>query len=76
MAHSNTRPLRNTDTALDPLLSGKEAAHYLGMSYPTFLRRVADGTVPSPIKLGALSRWPKSEILAVIENAKAARHSA
>jgi len=43
---------------------------------PTFWRRVADGTVPKPVKLGGLSRWPQSEILEVIETAKASRTAA
>lgn len=58
---------------IDPLLTVREAAPLLGMSVPTFWRRVADGTISKPIKLGALSRWPQSEILAVIDRAKAAR---
>jgi len=57
----------------DTLLRDKEAAQALSVSTPTFWRRVADGTVPKPIKIGNASRWPRSEILAVIENAKAAR---
>ena len=57
----------------DPLLIARESAAILQISVPTFWRRVADGTVPKPVKLGGLSRWPKSEILAVIETAKAAR---
>lgn len=60
----------------DPLLKDREAAPLLGISVPTFWRRVADGTIPKPIKLGVLSRWPQSEILAVIERAKAARSEA
>ncbi|WP_458358887.1 helix-turn-helix transcriptional regulator [Tabrizicola fusiformis] len=36
---------------------------------------MADHTVPRPVKLGGLSRWPLSEILAVIDKAKAARAS-
>lgn len=60
---------------VDPLLSAREAAPLLGVSLPTFHRRVADGTVPRPLKLGALSRWPKSEIVSVIEAAKAARNA-
>lgn len=58
---------------IDPLLTAKEGAAILQISVPTFWRRVADGTVPRPVKLGGLSRWPKSEILAVIDAAKAAR---
>jgi predicted DNA-binding transcriptional regulator AlpA len=60
----------------DPLLIAREGAAILQISIPTFWRRVADGTVPKPVKLGGLSRWPKSEILGVIETAKAARTAA
>lgn len=58
---------------IDPLLDARESSEVLDVSIPTFRRRVKDGTVPQPIKIGALSRWPKSEILAVIETAKARR---
>lgn len=57
----------------DPLLSSREAAKVLGLSIASFHRRVADGTIPQPIKLGALSRWPLSEVRAVIDAAKAKR---
>lgn len=60
----------------DPLLIAREGAAILQISVPTFWRRVADGTIPKPVKLGGLSRWPKSEILGVIETAKAARTAA
>lgn len=60
----------------DPLLTARESAKHLQISVPTFWRRVADGTVPKPVKIGALSRWPRSEILNVIEAAKAQRHAA
>lgn len=57
----------------DPLLTVQEGAAYLHISVPTFWRRVADGTIPRPVKLGGLSRWPQSEIAGVIEQAKARR---
>lgn len=60
----------------DPLLKDREAAKLLEVSHATFWRRVKDGTVPKPIKLGSMSRWPRSEILEVIEKAKAARDAA
>ncbi|MFG1346125.1 AlpA family transcriptional regulator [Xanthobacter autotrophicus DSM 431] len=60
-------------TSPDPLLNVKESAALLGVSTPTFWRRVADGTAPKPLKLGSLSRWPRSEILGVIDRLKAAR---
>jgi predicted DNA-binding transcriptional regulator AlpA len=58
---------------VDPLLTAREGAKVLQISVPTFWRRVADGTVPQPVKIGALSRWPASEITQVIEHAKARR---
>lgn len=54
----------------DPLLTAREGAKILQVSIPTFWRRVADGTVPPPVKIGALSRWPASEITQVIQVAK------
>jgi predicted DNA-binding transcriptional regulator AlpA len=57
----------------DPLLTAREGAAVLQVSIPTFWRRVADGTVPKPVKIGGLSRWPRSEIIGVIESAKAHR---
>jgi predicted DNA-binding transcriptional regulator AlpA len=60
----------------DPLLIARESAAILQISVPTFWRHVANGLIPKPVKLGGLSRWPRSEILAVIETAKAARTAA
>jgi predicted DNA-binding transcriptional regulator AlpA len=62
-----------TMNTIDPLLTAKEAAAILQCSIPTFWRWGANGKLPKPVKLGGLSRWPQSEILAVIEKAKAAR---
>lgn len=61
---------------IDPLLTARECATFLQISIPTFWRRVADGTIPKPVKLGGLSRWPRSEIVAVVEKAKAMREVA
>lgn len=60
----------------DPLLTDRESCEILGIARPTFHKWVARGLVPRPVKLGHLSRWPRSEIVAVIENAKAARSAA
>lgn len=57
----------------DRLIRDREAAGLLGCSKATFWRRVADGTIPRPLKIGGMSRWPQSEIVAVIEEAKAQR---
>lgn len=59
--------------SIDSLIRDTEAAEMLGCSKATFWRRVADLTIPRPVKIGGMSRWPKSEISAVIERAKAER---
>ncbi|RVG89300.1 helix-turn-helix transcriptional regulator [Sinorhizobium meliloti] len=61
---------------VDPLLKDREVAKILGVSVVTVWRRVADGSIPKPIKLGGLSRFPRSEIMAFIEKAKANRLAA
>ena len=61
--------------AIDPLIRDGEAAEMLGCSKATFWRRVADGTITKPLKIGGTSRWPQSEIQAVILRAKAERQS-
>lgn len=57
----------------EPLLRDVDASQILCCSKATFWRRVADGTIPRPIRIGGMSRWPQSEILAVIEQAKGRR---
>lgn len=53
-------------SATDPLLRAGEVAKMLRMSLPTLYRRIADGSVPKPLKFGSLSLWPQSEVLAAI----------
>jgi predicted DNA-binding transcriptional regulator AlpA len=60
----------------DPLLTAREGAALIPCSLPTWWRWVANGTLPPAVKLGGMSRWQQSEILAVIEKAKAARTAA
>lgn len=53
-----------------PLLTAKECAAFMRISLPTFYRRIADGTLPKPLKLGQLSRWERSDITAALNHAK------
>lgn len=59
-----------------PLLTAREGSKILQVSIPTFYRRIADGTLPKPIKMSSLSRWAQSEINAAIEDTKAMHHAA
>lgn len=60
----------------DRLISVKDTARALGCSVATVWRRVADGTISKPVKIGGMTRWPESEITALIESAKAEREAA
>lgn len=50
----------------ETLLTAKEVGLFLRISQASLYRRIADGTIPKPLKLGAASRWPKSEVEAAI----------
>lgn len=56
--------------AVDPLLKAGEVAEMLRISIPSLYRRIDDGTIPPPIKLGQLSRWSRADILAALSAAK------
>ena len=64
------------EAAKSLLISDLGVAAIIGFSRATVWRRVADGTLPRPIKIGHLTRWSRAEIEAVIEAALAARDEA
>ncbi len=57
----------------DLLIRDKDGAALIAGSVATWWRRVADGTLPPPIRIGGMSRWRLSEVEAVIEKAAAKR---
>jgi predicted DNA-binding transcriptional regulator AlpA len=67
-----TKRTARTD-ATPVLISDKDGAIMIGCSPATWWRRVSDGTLPQPIKIGGLTRWRRDEILAAIEDASAKR---
>ena len=76
LEHSPTRE-KNAGRVSDiarVLISDVEAAEILGCSRTTIWRRVADGTLSKPVKIGGLSRFVLSEINATVESAMAARN--
>lgn len=60
----------------DRLVSVRDTADQLGCSVATVWRRVADGSIPKPVKIGGITRWSQSELSALIEDAKAEREAA
>ena len=57
---------------VDRLLTSKEVCEWLGRSHASLYRDIAAGLINPPLKIGHSSRWPASEIRALIEKAKAA----
>lgn len=57
-------------TTIDPLLKAREVADMLRISIPSLYRRISDGTIPPPIKLGHLARWSQADVLAALAKAK------
>lgn len=49
------------------LISDHTAAALLGISRATLWRRVKDGTLPQPVKIGAATRWKRDELIAAVE---------
>jgi predicted DNA-binding transcriptional regulator AlpA len=58
------------------LLDVKSVAALLQSSPATIWRRVNDGTMPRPVRIGGMTRWARDEIDAVIDRAKAVRDEA
>jgi predicted DNA-binding transcriptional regulator AlpA len=58
------------------LLTDHATAAMYGISRSTLWRRVADGTLPKPIRIGGATRFVRAEHLAVIDQARAARGAA
>jgi len=54
---------------LPQLIRDSEAATLLSCSRSTFWRRVADGTVPPPLRFGRIVRWRTDDIKDVIAKA-------
>jgi predicted DNA-binding transcriptional regulator AlpA len=58
---------------VDRLLTSKEVCAALGRSHASLYRDIAAGRIAPPVKIGASSRWPASEIRALIDKAIATR---
>lgn len=54
---------------IDPFLTATEVAAVLRISRASLYRRIKDGQIPPPRKLGSLSRWPRSAIARIMEDA-------
>lgn len=56
--------------SVELLLTDKEVAEIFQVHRATVWRRVKDGGLPAPIRIGKLARFPQSEIIAALEAAK------
>jgi predicted DNA-binding transcriptional regulator AlpA len=57
------------------LLSIPAAAALLGISVSSVWRRIKDGTLPPPIKLGGATRFSYDELVGAVDRAVARRDS-
>lgn len=55
------------------LMSDRDASIFLSISRATLWRRVSDGTIPKPVRIGGVTRWRRDELIAVVEKASAQR---
>ena len=62
LEHSPARETNAVGKIARVLVSDAEVAAILGCSRTTVWRRVADGTLKQPVKLGGLSRFVLSEM--------------
>ena len=76
LEHSPARSGTARFASKSRLLSDKEVANIIGCSRATVWRRVADGTLPQPLKIGNLTRWVDAEVGGCIEQAMASREVA
>lgn len=53
---------------VERLIRDSEGAELLSCSKATWWRRVADKTLPAPIKIGSMTRWKLSEVYSAIES--------
>ncbi|MEN8949917.1 helix-turn-helix transcriptional regulator [Planktotalea arctica] len=73
MSYKSPIQIEQAPVAIDQLIRDREGAALLGCSKATWWRRVADGTLPKPIKIGGLSRWKLSDVAALVDEAACAR---
>lgn len=75
LEHSAAREAKNSRAGNigRMLISDSELADMLGISRTSVWRRVADGGLPAPVKIGGLSRFVLVEVFDRIEAAKEAR---
>ena len=57
----------------DKLLPIEDVLAAIGVKRTKLYELVARGEFPKPVKIGALSRWPESEVTDFVERQKAAR---
>ena len=70
VGHSRDETARGSGTAL---IAVRTVAQLIDAHPSTVWRKVADGTLPRPVKIGGMTRWSKAEVEAVIEAALAKR---
>lgn len=69
-------PVRPMQTIIPKLIRDTDVAAMLACSRSTVWRRVADGTLPGPLKFGRISRWRTEDVTQAIRDAEVVRGEA
>ena len=72
MADGPARPDKPADSKNYPprLMRAERAAAYLDISTSNFLKLVADGVLPSPVKIRGSVAWDRQDLDNAVENLK------
>lgn len=73
IANAASAPTENDDPTKTQLITDKQGALLLSCSTATWWRRVADGTMPQPLRIGSMTRWRLREVTDAIERIASAR---
>lgn len=58
------------------LLSGPEAAAFLGIGFRTFERKVSAGVLPRPVSLDGMAVWRRKDLETAVDRLKPGRRKA
>jgi predicted DNA-binding transcriptional regulator AlpA len=66
IAHARAKMADTHPKAVSEYVSDRSGAVMLDCSRASWWRRVQDGTLPQPVKIGGLTRWRRADVLAAV----------
>jgi len=66
VAHARAKMAETYPAAAPEYVSDRSGAAMLDCSRASWWRRVQDGTLPQPVKIGGLTRWRRADVLGAV----------